>query len=121
MIQIGKYTAARNGRPALIQREFYGQGYIVKDEVAFIAHPDQVCYVAELSDTPYTHDDILALCDGQEMLAQLCFDCLDWQSPSTWVDDQFTFGEWVRCEYCSRVYDTESHPICPHCSGGETE
>ena len=71
MLQIGKYTPAQNGRDALIQREFYGQGYIVKDEAAFLSHPDKVCYVPELSDTPYTHNDILALCDGQEALARL--------------------------------------------------
>lgn len=45
MLQIGKYTAPQDGRPAIIQREFYGQGYIFKDEAAFLSHPDQVCYV----------------------------------------------------------------------------
>ena len=115
MRQIGKYTAPQDGRPAIIQREFYGQGYIFKDEAAFLSHPDQVCYVPELSDTPYTHNDLLALCDGQEKLAQCCFDCLNWQSPTTWVDEQFIFGEWVRCEECHRVYDAEEHSSCPHC------
>ena len=42
----------------------------------------------------YTHNDLLALCDGQEALARVCFDCLNWQSPETWVDEQFHFGEW---------------------------
>lgn len=115
MLQIGRYTAPQDGRPAIIQREFYGQGYIFKDEAAFLSHPDQVCYVPELSDTPYTRNDLLALCDGQEKLAQRCFDCLNWQSPTTWVDEQFIFGEWVRCEECHRVYDAEEHSSCPHC------
>ena len=77
MLQIGKYTAPQDGRPAIIQREFYGQGYIFKDEAAFLSHPDQVCYVPELSDTAYTHNDLLALCDGQEKLAQSywCLPC----------------------------------------------
>lgn len=35
MLQIGKYIPAHNGREALIQREFYEQGYIVKDEAAY--------------------------------------------------------------------------------------
>ena len=51
MIQIGKYTPASARCPAQIQREFYGQGYIVKDEPAFLSQPDRVCYVPELSDT----------------------------------------------------------------------
>ena len=54
MLQIGKYVPAHNGREALIQREFYEQGYIVKDEAAYRSHPERVCYVPELSDTPYT-------------------------------------------------------------------
>ncbi len=121
MLQIGKYTAAHAGRPASIQREFYGQGYIVKDEAAYSSHPDQVCYVPELSDTLYTHNDILELCDGQEHLARLCFDCINWQSPETWVDEQFILGEWIRCERCSRIYDTEDHARCPHCGGGDEQ
>ena len=72
----------------------------------------------ELSDTPYTHNDLLALCDGQEALARMCFDCLNWQSPDTWVDEQFYFGEWGRCEHCGRVYDAGDHEACPHCGGG---
>ena len=87
MLQIGKYVPAHNGREALIQREFYEQGYIVKDEAAYRSHPKRVCYVPELSDTPYTHNDLLALCDGQEALARVCFDCLNWQSPETWMDE----------------------------------
>ncbi|HIQ84098.1 MAG TPA: hypothetical protein IAA52_13490, partial [Candidatus Pullichristensenella stercorigallinarum] len=102
----------------LIQREFYEQGYIVKDEAAYRSHPERVCYVPELSDTPYTHNDLLALCDGQEALARMCFDCLNWQSPDTWVDEQFYFGEWVRCERCGRVYDAGDNEACPHCGGG---
>ncbi len=121
MLQIGKYTPAQNGRDALIQREFYGQGYIVKDEAAFLSHSDKVCYVPELSDTPYTRNDILALCDGQEALARLCFDCINWQSPDVWVEEQFLFDEWVRCSDCGRVYDCEDNKRCPHCGGGAQE
>ena len=56
--------------------------------------------------------------DGQEALARMCFDCLNWQSPDTWVDEQFYFGEWVRCERCGRVYDAGDNEACPHCGGG---
>lgn len=115
MLQIGKYTPAQNGREALIQREFYGQGYIVKDEAAYITHPDQVCYVPELSDVLYTHNDLLALCDGQECFARLCFDCVDWQSPETWIEEQFAYGEWKECPTCSRWIGFELMRECPHC------
>lgn len=114
MIQIGKYTPAHNGLEALIQREFYGQGYIVKDEVAYVAHPEQVCYVPELSDAAYTHKDLLAICDNQENLARACFDSCDWQLPETWFEELFFIG-WIRCPACGRVYDTETLPDCPFC------
>lgn len=114
MIQIGKYTPAHNGREALIQREFYGQGYIVKDEVAYVAHPEQVCYVPELSDRGYTHNEILAICDNQETIARACFDSCDWQMPETWFEELFFIG-WIRCPACGRVYDTETLPDCPFC------
>ena len=116
MIQIGKYTPTQNGRDAIIQREFYGQGYIVKDEVAYIAHPDQVCYVPELSDKPYTHNDLLAICDNQESLARACFDCCDWQMPETWFEELFVVCGWVKCPACGRAYDHEELPTCPFCT-----
>lgn len=65
MIQIGKYTPASARCPAQIQREFYGQGYIVKDEPTFLSQPDRVCYVPELSDTLYTRRDFLRICNEQ--------------------------------------------------------
>lgn len=117
MIQIGKYTPAHSGRKGLIQREFYGQGYIVKDEVAYFAHPEQVCYVPELSDTAYTHNDLLALCDSQESMARCCFDNVDWQCPETWIDEQFIMGEWVKCPACRRWVDTNAAKECPFCNG----
>lgn len=121
MIQIGKYTCAKGDKPALIQREFYEQGYIVKDEAAYISQPDAVCYVPELSDTAYTHNDLLALCDGQEALARCCFDCLTWQSPSTWIDEQFTLGEWTVCKHCGRWFDCCDSEQCPHCGSRHEE
>ena len=121
MIQIGKYTPAQNGREALIQREFYGQGYIVKDEVAYVAHPDQVCYVPELSDSAYTHNDFLALCNGQEELARECFYAVDWQSPDTWVDEQYQQGEWAECPTCGRVFEPFDTPEYPFCKGDQAK
>lgn len=87
MIQIGKYTPASARCPAQIQREFYGQGYIVKDEPAFLSQPNRVCYVPELSDTLYTRWDFLRICNAQPELAQICFDCVDWEHPETWVEE----------------------------------
>ena len=44
-LKIGSYTSK-------LMREYYRQGWIFKDEEAFLNRPDAVCYVPELSDTP---------------------------------------------------------------------
>lgn len=53
---VGKYTPedVENDMPEVIEREYYGQGMIFKDEEAYKEHPEQVCYVPELSDSIYT-------------------------------------------------------------------
>ena len=56
MLKVGNYTP----KTGEIEREGYGQGYIFKDEDAFLNRPDDVCYIAELSDETYTKNDILS-------------------------------------------------------------
>ncbi len=115
MDRIGEYTPACGEKPACILRDFYCEGFIFKDEAAYISRPDAVCYVAELSDTVYTHNDLLALCEGQEALARACFDSLCWQHPETWTDEQFTCGEWDKCPGCGRWFACYDATECPHC------
>lgn len=115
MLQIGKYTPAQNGREASIERAYYGQGFIMKDEEAYVKHPDKVCYVPELSDAAYTHNDLLRICDGQEALARACFDGCDWQHPETWYTELFSCCGWVECPTCNRVFDAEATQECPFC------
>lgn len=47
-LKVGGYTPENGSREAVIDREYYGQGWIFKDEEAFLLHLDQVCYVPEL-------------------------------------------------------------------------
>lgn len=39
-LKVGGYTPENDGREAVIDREYYGQGWIFKDEEAFLLHPD---------------------------------------------------------------------------------
>lgn len=87
-----------------IDREWYGQGYIFKDEEAFLTTPDAPCYVAELSDAVYTHHDILRICNGQEEIAKLCFDEIDWQHPETWLDEAIMNDEFEMCFKDEKMY-----------------
>lgn len=99
-----------------IDREWYGQGYIFKDEEAFLTRPDAPCYVAELSDEVYTHHDILRICNGQEEIAKLCFDEIDWQHPETWLDEAIREDEFEMCPKCKKLYPMYGERCaCPVC------
>lgn len=82
-LKIGSYTPETDGAEAVIERDYYRQGWIVKDEEAFLHYPKKVCYVPELSNGAYTRQDFLAMCNGQEEFARECFYAVDWQCPET--------------------------------------
>ena len=118
-IKIGSYTPATGETPAIIDREYFGQGFIFKDGAAFHSHPDQPCYIPELSDAVYTRQDFIKLCGGREDFAEICFDIVDWQSPESWIQEQFTNAEWDICPKCGHWYSrhTDARP-CAKCGGG---
>ncbi len=108
-LKVGSYTPK-------LKREYYRQGWICKDEEAFLFHPDRVCYVPELSDTPYTRKDFIKLCNGQDNFAADCFDAVDWQSPATFIEEQYRDNEWGWCPHCKRIYRMEGEVRpCPAC------
>jgi len=116
--KVGSYTPAADGAPEDIQREFHGQGMIFKDEEAFLHHADKPCYIPELSDAVYTRQDFIDMCGGREDFARECFYTVDWQHPGTWVEEQFTHGEWAQCPACERWYDRYGERLpCDHCGG----
>lgn len=121
-LKVGNFTPATAEREAVIDRAYYGQGWIFKDEETFLRHPERVCYVPELSDNAYTRQDFLAMCNGQENLAEECFYAVDWQHPETWVEEQFTMDEWRHCPQCDRIYQMEGEPRpCPACGNRPDE
>lgn len=60
-VKIGSFIQVDevNEKGAVIEREFYRQGNIFKDEEVYFdkEHPDKVCYIPELSDSLYTRRD----------------------------------------------------------------
>ena len=100
---VGKYIPAIGNKAETIQREFYGQGMIYKNNEAYDSSLDIVCYIPEQSDSKYTHRDFLAMCNEQEEIAQVVFDSVDWQHPETYVDEQFRDQEFAVCEQCHKV------------------
>ena len=121
-LKIGTYVPETEEKDAVIQRDYYRQGWIFKDEEAFLFHADQVCYVPELSDEGYTRQDFMALCNGQEDFAAECFRAVDWQCPETWVDEQYREDEWGYCPVCEMIYDMAGEACaCPVCGWNPEE
>jgi hypothetical protein len=121
-LTVGDFTPRTDDRNAVINREYYRQGWIFKSEEAFYEHLDKVCYVPELSETEYTRQDFLDLCNGREDFAKELFDVVDWQHPEVLLDEWFREGEWGECSSCGwlyssyNVHEEESEPpICTKC------
>ena len=112
---IGICKIDRNGSITRLQREFFGQGWIFKDWKAFHEHQNAPCYVPELSDTVYTREDFISLCDNQEKIAERMFDEVDWQSPSTLMYEWEKDGEIDTCGLCGRMFLAWDVHKCPHC------
>lgn len=113
--RIGICKTDRNGNITELQRASFGQGWIFKDWDAFHCHRDAPCYVPELSDTVYTGNDLLSLCNGQEEIAEELFYEMDWQSPLTLINEWETDGEISTCAQCGKLLLADEKYSCPYC------
>ena len=115
-LKIGSYTPEMDGKESVIEREYFGQGWIVKDEEAFLLYPELVCYVPELYDNTYTRQDFLDMCNGQEAVATMLFEMVDWQSPETLLNEMYDTYELGFCPACQKIYymmgEQKPCPIC---------
>lgn len=98
-----------------INRGATENGFVFKDEEAFFDDYDAPCYVPELSNHVYTHNEILGICGDREDIATECFFGVDWQHPESWYEELFTCGGFIRCEACGYVYDGDEDDECPAC------
>lgn len=114
-LKVGQYTSATDEAEAVIDREFYRQGYIFKDEEAYETSLDKICYIPELSDTAYIHQKFLDMMDGQESLARILFDHVDWQHPETLLAEDYANGEYDNCPVCGRMFVCYGKAACPNC------
>lgn len=118
---VGEYIPPdEDGQGEIIRREFFRQGMVFKSGEAFYdtEHPDRICYVPELSDSTYSRDDFLEMCNDQLEFAEELFDGVDWQHPETLVQDWFVNNEWVICKGCGRLVDYgdgSNDKVCPNC------
>lgn len=113
--RIGICKIDEDGNIVELQREFFSQGWVFKDWEAFGNRPDAPCYVPELDDTVYTRNDFMALCNSQEEIAEELFYEVDWQSPSTLMNDWEIAGEIAACGKCGKLFMAYNVKQCPHC------
>ena len=116
-LMVGKCVLAEDGSVTMLEKEAYGQGMIFKDEEAFLHKPDAPCYVPELSDDVFTRNDFLQIAEGDAKIAEHLFYYVDWQSPTTAMDEDMRDGEVARCEKCGKLFRAMMEPDakCPHC------
>lgn len=123
---VGEYIPPdEDGQGEVIKREFYGQGMIFKSDEAFYdtENPERICYIPELSDTRYTRNSFLLICNGQPEIAEELYNSVDWQHPETLMDEWERHGEIDTCKECGKLFNCYGVAECPHCGaayeGGE--
>ena len=110
---IGECEVDENGEIVKLEREYFRQGYIYKNPNAYHNDKSAVCYVPELSDSAYTGQDFLDMCNGQPEIADQVFDAVDWQHPESYLDEQGDDELW-QCK-CGELYWCYGVDKCPHC------
>ncbi|MCD8381150.1 MAG: hypothetical protein LUC95_12740 [Lachnospiraceae bacterium] len=123
-LKIGSYTPPdKDGIGEKVERDWFRQGWIFKDEDAFHNRPDDVCYIPELSNETYSRKDIVSECKGNEELADEVFENLDWQHVSSLLEDWKANGEIDTCRNCDKLFSCYGETKCPFCGAdyGEGE
>lgn len=101
------------------------EGYIFYDAEAYNTSMDRICYVPEFGnneDSFYTHEKLLELAGGNEDLARLIFEMVDWQSPETLLLDLEEAEVVFYCNNCGTFNLTElknEADICIHCGASQ--
>lgn len=97
------------------KRSYYRQGWIFKNPYAFKNEPKKPCYVPELSNTIYTGEDFLNMCNNQADIAEIVFEAVDWQHTETYLDEQYATGEMTICDVCGKIFLSYEVENCPYC------
>lgn len=110
---IGECEVDEEGDIVKLSRGWFRQGWVFKDLEAYAHDKKAVCYVPETSDTAYTGEDILRMCNDQPEIADQVFYAVDWQHPESYLDEQGD-DELCMCE-CGKWYWCYGVSHCPRC------
>lgn len=118
---VGGIAQREDGSIIQVFREHYGEGDIFKSWRRFyLGALDEICYVPEGSDSGYSRESFLDLCDGDNELAERLFEAATWEHPESWIDQAITSGEWIVCDGCGKLYDADGNSgVCPECGKEE--
>jgi rubrerythrin len=114
---IGSCIVNGDGILQEFKRSYYRQGWIFKNPYSFKNEPKKPCYVPELSNTIYTGEDFLNMCNNQAEIAEIVFEAVDWQHPETYLDEQYATGEMTICDVCGKIFLSYEVEKCPYCEG----
>ena len=96
------------------------QGMVFKDFGAFREKTDRICYIPE-NDTfneAYTYQDFMKMSTGNADIANQLFAMVDWQHPTTLLDECMQEEEFYQCPYCSRL--RKGNDVCWYCEQEES-
>ncbi len=113
--KFGECIVNSDGSLMVLRKMYFRQGFVFKDYHAFHNEPKRPCYVPELDDVIYTREDFIILCDGQEDIAEMIFNAVDWQHPGTYLDEQYRDGELYVCKNCGKIFESYDADKCPRC------
>lgn len=95
------------------------QGMVFKDFNAFREKTDRICYIPEHDtfDEAYTYSDFLKMATGNQEIAAQIFEMVDWQHPTTLLDECVQEEEFYYCPYCSKL--RKGNDPCWYCGQEE--
>ena len=64
--------------------------------------------------TTYSYQDFVEELGGNEVLAEVLFDLVDWQHPSSLIDCDWSDSVYA-CEECNYHFDIDGEDSCPKC------
>lgn len=90
-LKVGEKHVDPESTKWIYEKEWYRQGFVYKDEEAYLTSKDDVCYIAENDyredEQHYNRTDILRIANGDLKMANMIFYLLDWQHPETVYDE----------------------------------
>lgn len=116
----GKLELDENRNIVKLDREWLVQGYVYKNPNAYFNEPEAVCYVPELSDSLYTRQDFLDMCNGQEDVADHVFNAVDWQHPESYLEELRVGEDLAECK-CGKWFWCFATKKCPYCGAEYSE